>query len=67
MFIAILYGIQIIWERDTGVLNRLLVTPTPRAALIIGKAFAAGVKSVVRAVVVVVIAAASSLLGRPAR
>ncbi|MFI5967552.1 ABC transporter permease [Streptomyces asoensis] len=57
MFVAIFYGIQIIWERDAGVLNKLLVTPTPRAALIIGKAFAAGVKSVVQAVVVVVIAA----------
>ncbi|MFJ9743230.1 ABC transporter permease [Streptomyces sp. NPDC101166] len=57
MFIAIFYGIQIIWERDAGVLNKLLVTPTPRTALITGKAFAAGVKSVVQAVVVVVIAA----------
>ncbi|MCX4767591.1 ABC transporter permease [Streptomyces sp. NBC_01275] len=57
MFIAIFYGIQIIWERDAGVLNKLLVTPTPRAALITGKAFAAGVKSVIQAVVVVVIAA----------
>ncbi|MEU1193672.1 ABC transporter permease [Streptomyces sp. NPDC005859] len=57
MFIAIFYGIQIIWERDAGVLNKLLVTPTPRSALITGKAFAAGVKSVVQAVVVVVIAA----------
>ncbi|MEX3101588.1 multidrug ABC transporter permease [Streptomyces sp. V2] len=57
MFIAIFYGIQIIWERDAGVLNKLLVTPTPRAALITGKAFAAGVKSVVQAVVVIVIAA----------
>ncbi|QNP68444.1 ABC transporter permease [Streptomyces roseirectus] len=57
MFIAIFYGIQIIWERDAGVLSKLLVTPTPRAALITGKAFAAGVKSVVQAVVVLVIAA----------
>ncbi|WP_020127048.1 ABC transporter permease [Streptomyces sp. 303MFCol5.2] len=57
MFIAIFYGIQIIWERDAGVLNKLLVTPTPRSALITGKAFAAGVKSVIQAVVVVVIAA----------
>ncbi|GAB7110443.1 ABC transporter permease [Streptomyces phaeofaciens JCM 4814] len=57
MFIAIFYGIQIIWERDAGVLNKLLVTPTPRSALITGKAFAAGVKSVVQAVVVIVIAA----------
>ncbi|WP_194899983.1 ABC transporter permease [Catenulispora pinisilvae] len=57
MFIAIFYGIQIIWERDSGVLTKLLVTPTPRAALVAGKAFAAGVKSVIQAVVVVIIAA----------
>ncbi|MEY9862613.1 ABC-2 type transport system permease protein [Catenulispora sp. GAS73] len=57
MFIAIFYGIMIIWERDSGVLTKLLVTPTPRAALVAGKAFAAGVKSVIQAVVVVVLAA----------
>lgn len=57
MFIAIFYGIQIIWERDAGVLSKLLVTPTPRSALITGKAFAAGVKSLVQAVVVLLIAA----------
>ncbi len=57
MFIAIFYGIMIIWERDAGVLTKLLVTPTPRSALITGKAFAAGVKAVIQAVVVVVIAA----------
>lgn len=58
MFIAIFYGIMIIWERDAGVLTKLLVTPTPRAALVTGKAFAAGVKALIQAVVVVVIAAA---------
>lgn len=58
MFIAIFYGIQIIWERDAGVLSKLLVTPTPRAALVTGKAFAAGVKALVQAVVVILIAAA---------
>ncbi|WP_424216169.1 ABC transporter permease (plasmid) [Streptomyces sp. BI20] len=57
MFIAIFYGIQIIWERDAGILTKLLVTPTPRAALVGGKAFAAGVKALVQAAVVVVIAA----------
>ena len=45
LFIAIFYGIQIIWERDAGVLTKLMVTPTPRAALITGKAFAAGVRA----------------------
>ncbi|GLW74302.1 transport permease protein [Kitasatospora phosalacinea] len=57
MFTAIFYGIMIIWERDSGVLTKLLVTPTPRAALVTGKAFAAGVKAVVQAAVVVVLAA----------
>lgn len=31
MFIAIFYGIMIIWERDAGILTKLLVTPTPRS------------------------------------
>ncbi|MEV6564310.1 ABC transporter permease [Streptomyces kronopolitis] len=57
MFIAIFYGIMIIWERDAGILTKLLVTPTPRSALIAGKSFAAGVKALIQAVVVIVIAA----------
>jgi ABC-2 type transport system permease protein len=60
LFIAIFYGIQIIWERDAGVLTKLMVTPTPRSALISGKAFAAGVRSLVQGVVVAIIA---SILG----
>jgi ABC-2 type transport system permease protein len=57
LFIAIFYGIQIIWERDAGVLTKLMVTPTPRSALISGKAFAAGVRSLVQGVVIVILAA----------
>jgi ABC-2 type transport system permease protein len=57
MFVAIFYGIQIIWERDAGVLTKLLVTPTPRAALVTGKAFAAGIRAMVQAVVVMIVAA----------
>jgi ABC-2 type transport system permease protein len=57
LFVAIFYGIQIIWERDAGVLTKLLVTPTPRTALVAGKAFAAGIRCVAQAVVVVVVAA----------
>ncbi|WP_405800403.1 ABC transporter permease [Streptomyces sp. NBC_01506] len=58
MFIAIFYGIMIIWERDAGILTKLLVTPTPRSALISGKAFASGVKALIQALVVILIAAA---------
>ncbi|MBO0867870.1 MAG: ABC transporter permease [Micromonosporaceae bacterium] len=57
LFVSIFYGIQIIWERDAGVLAKLMVTPTPRAALVAGKAFAAGVRSVVQAAVVLILAA----------
>lgn len=56
MFLAIFYGIQVIWERDAGVLSKLLVTPTPRTALVAGKAFAAGVRAVFQAIVVMLIA-----------
>src|SRR5436190_19185702 len=57
LFVSIFYGIQVIWERDAGLLAKLLVTPTPRAALVTGKAFAAGTRSVVQAVAVLAVAA----------
>jgi len=57
LFISIFYGIQIIWERDAGVLTKLLVTPTPRAALVTGKAFAAGVRALSQALVILVLSA----------
>lgn len=58
LFMAIFYGIQIIWERDVGVLTKLLVTPTPRSALITGKAFAAGLRALSQVVVVLALSAA---------
>ena len=57
LFIAIFFGIQIIWERDSGILTKLMATPTPRLALISGKAFAAGVRSVSQVVVILVLSA----------
>ena len=57
LFVAIFYGIQIIWERDAGVLTKLLVTPTPRSALIIGKSFAASIRAIAQVVVVLVLSA----------
>ena len=32
VFVAIFYGLYVIMDRDTGVLQKLLVTPTPRLA-----------------------------------
>jgi len=33
LFIAIFYGIAVIWERDLGLVHKLLVSPASRAAL----------------------------------
>jgi len=60
LFIAIFYGIQIIWERDFGILTKLLATPTPRAALVSAKAFSAGVRAIAQ---VVIVLGLSAILG----
>jgi ABC-2 type transport system permease protein len=56
LFISIFYGIQLVWDRDAGILAKLMVTPTPASALITGKAFAAGVRSIVQVIGVLAIA-----------
>lgn len=56
LFIAIFYGISIIWERDLGIVHKFLVSPTPRTALILGKALSAGVRGLTQAVIVSILA-----------
>ena len=63
LFVAIFYGILIIWERDAGVLTKLLVTPTPRSALILGKSFAAGIRAVAQVFVVLFVSRSWRLAG----
>ena len=52
LFVAIFYGIDVIWERDLGIVQKLLVSPTPRAALVLGKGFSAGIRTLSRAAIV---------------
>lgn len=56
LFVAIFYGINTIWERDAGILNRYLVSPAPRSALVIGKALSSAVRGLSQAIVVYLIA-----------
>lgn len=58
LFSAIFYGIAIIWERDLGIVHKLLVTPAHRSALVLGKAVAAGLRGLVQAAVVYGVAVA---------
>jgi ABC-2 type transport system permease protein len=52
IFVAIFYGLYIIMDRDTGVLQKLLVTPTPRLALVWGKMISAGIRGISQAIIV---------------
>lgn len=52
IFIAIFYGIAIIWERDMGIVQKFLCTPTPRSALVLGKAVSSAERGLVQAFIV---------------
>ncbi|HXY82421.1 MAG TPA: ABC transporter permease [Candidatus Saccharimonadales bacterium] len=60
LFIAIFYGIGVIWERDLGILHQMLASPAPRSALVLGKALSAGERGLSQAAIVYLLA---SLLG----
>lgn len=55
LFIAIFYGISVIWERDLGILQKFLVSPASRTALVLGKAISAGVRGLSMTVIVYVL------------
>jgi ABC-2 type transport system permease protein len=56
LFAAIFYGIAVIWERDLGLVHKLLVSPASRSSLVVGKAIAAGVRGLIQGVIIVCIA-----------
>ncbi len=55
LFIAIFNGISVIWERDLGIVHKFLVSPAPRATLVLGKALGGGARALVQAVVVILL------------
>jgi ABC-2 type transport system permease protein len=64
LFSAIFYGIAVIWERDLGIVQKLLVSPSPRASLVLGKAVSAGVRALTQGLIIMVLA---WILGVPLR
>jgi ABC-2 type transport system permease protein len=61
MFIAIFFGLAVIWERDVGQLQRLLATPLPRSAIVLGKAVGACVRALVQALLLLAVLAIFSI------
>jgi ABC-2 type transport system permease protein len=58
LFAAIFYGVAVVWERDLGIIHKLLVSPAPRASLVFGKAVSSGFRGIVQVVVIYLTAAA---------
>ncbi len=56
LFSAIFYGIAVIWERDLGIVHKLLVSPASRWSLVCGKAIAADFRGLVQATVIYAVA-----------
>ncbi len=56
LFVAIFYGISVIWERDLGIVHKFLVSPTPRTALVLGKALSAGARALSQAIIIYALA-----------
>ena len=65
LFSAIFYGIAVIWERDLGVVHKLLVSPARRSSLVFGKAVSAGFRGLVQAAVIYLIAVVMHIAIRP--
>lgn len=52
IFVSIFYGLSIIWERDMGSLQKILVTPTPRLALVWARMLSAGARGLSQAIII---------------
>src|SRR3954449_7246129 len=61
MFVAIFFGLAVIWERDVGQLQRLLATPLPRSALVLGKSAGAATRALIQASVLLVVVAVAGI------
>src|SRR6266403_6284374 len=61
MFIAIFFGLAVIWERDVGQLQRLLATPLSRMSIVLGKAAGACVRALVQALLLLVVLAIAGI------
>jgi len=56
IFVAVFYGLTLVWERETGILKKLLVAPASRYATVIGRAVASGVRAIIQVAIVIPVA-----------
>jgi ABC-2 type transport system permease protein len=52
LFSSIFYGISLIWEKDQGIVQKFLVSPAPRSALVLGRAISSTFRGLIQTVFV---------------
>lgn len=55
-FVSIFFGLTMVWERESGILKKLLVTPAPRYSIVVGRSMSSGVRSVFQVLMIIPIA-----------
>jgi ABC-2 type transport system permease protein len=58
LFAAIFYGIAVIWERDLGIIHKLLVSPAHRVSFVLGKAISSGFRGAIQCLIIYILALA---------
>lgn len=58
MFIAIFYGLNLIWDRDAGIVQKFLALPVARSAFVVGRTMGAMVRGLTQAIIVMLLAVA---------
>ena len=58
LFSAIFYGIAVIWERDLGIIHKLLVSPAHRVSFVLGKAISSGFRGAIQCLIIYLLALA---------
>ncbi|MCZ7369654.1 MAG: ABC transporter permease [Candidatus Methanoperedens sp.] len=56
IFVSVFYGLTIVWERETGILKKLLVAPASRYATVIGRSIASGVRAIFQVLIIIPVA-----------
>lgn len=56
LFIAIFNGIAVIWERDMGIVQKMLVAPISRFAIVLGKGLGSALRAISQLIVVYILA-----------
>jgi ABC-2 type transport system permease protein len=55
-FTSIFYGLTIVWERESGILKKLLVTPASRYATVIGRSMASAPRGLFQVLILIPVA-----------